>query len=172
MRHFDKPNSKKEITGMKKKALLKTAAMLLVLAVCSFVILTSCNQSAGDSVTMTEYYAAGRQAYKNVTGVTLPEIADIGMNTADPGYADTLAYLKGITTETETMVFDLDIGISQSAIDSILQCLTAAYGNQDEGYPQTIAGETECLWQGTTVQYQFIYQVNDHIFLNVAPSGI
>ena len=135
--------------------LLAIALMLAVLAV-------SCNPSV--AVTgkkgLTTFYSTAREAVSLSTGVTLPEIDDIGLDPSDPdAYNAELSLLKDVISRggSKQFTFDLNTGISSQADDKIVSAVSDVFGAEVAGYPQNPGGCKVDMWAKDDLQVMVAY---------------
>ncbi|MBO4279121.1 MAG: hypothetical protein J5891_04850 [Spirochaetales bacterium] len=108
---------------------MRKAFYFLLCAIIVLCIFVACKDNpAADDVQMTEYYAAGRKAYKLVMDIELPELEEIGLKTDDKDYASKLAYLKGIEAGDEEIEFNMDTGITAERVKAIKDVFVAKLG--------------------------------------------
>ncbi len=149
-------------------------SVLIIMIVLFCILFVACDPENGSTptVVMTEYYAAGRTAYKLVTGIELPEIADLGMNPEDVDYATTLAYLKGVTDADNEICFDLYYGdaFNYQTFLELEDFLKQTLGDCDVGFPTGNEAEgREAQWTKDGRWYEaswFVTLEYTAIFLN------
>ena len=147
--------------------------ILLAVMLCA-VLFVACTEPEAPTVNMTEYYAAGRTAYKLVTGIELPELGGLGMDPEDPSYATTLEYLRSVTAESNEICFDIytngDGPIDFQSYTTFENFLKEKLGDCDPGYPTgNEASGRECQWTVDGRWYEASWYVTVEyvaIFLN------
>lgn len=147
--------------------------LLLAIIVLAVSLLVSCDSSDEPKVTlgMTEYYSVAREAFRLSTGITLPELSGLGL-TCDL-YHEELEFLKDIVKDGGSNDFTLgfNLGVTSEAYDKIIAAISAASGDEREGYPQYDDKYHLDGWKKDDLTITSLYQTdNEWINIKVDPS--
>ncbi|MBO4388131.1 MAG: hypothetical protein J5785_01670 [Spirochaetales bacterium] len=150
---------------MKKLSIILTVLLCLALVV-------SCKQPEPEpEVNMTDYYRSGRQKIIDYGYLALPMLEGLDSTAG----VDSLGFWTA-----NSVTFDLDVGVTEAAYNSMKACIEALCGTtQTENHP-VISYETDGVtveqidnwWEHAGVRYNLCYNIKyGGLYFNILGSG-
>lgn len=136
--------------------------LMIAIAVLALTLAVSCDGSAAGEKTdreMTAFYAKAREAFQVASGVTLPEIGGIDLDSSKEAYALEMAQFDEVIKQGGgEMSFDLDKGgIDDSVYIGFTNAIEMVFG---EAYVDHIEGYDIEIWKKDNTYVTVKYKVN------------